>query len=77
MSVMKFFYDLLNQAQTDKRQPDFERRKMLVVRILDEYGQNLVTTLLHSCVFYLHSYMLSEVGIKCQTLVLFTHLFRF
>lgn len=62
MSVMKFFYDLINQGQSGKSQPDFETRKMLVRHIFNEYGQQLVTNLITSCVFYLHSYMLSEVA---------------
>lgn len=62
MSVMKFFYDLINQAQVGKNQPDYENRIMLVKRILDGSGQQLVTNLIHSCVYYLHSYMLSEVA---------------
>lgn len=62
MSVMKFFYDLINQGQIGKKQPDYEERKALVKRILDEYGQQLITNLIQSCVYYLHSYMLSEVA---------------
>ncbi|XP_074038890.1 transportin 3 [Leptinotarsa decemlineata] len=62
MSVMKFFYDLISQGQNGRTQPDFEKRKMLVTSILEEYGQQLTTNLIHSCVFYLHSYMLTEVA---------------
>ncbi|KAJ8927136.1 hypothetical protein NQ314_020409 [Rhamnusium bicolor] len=62
MSVMKFFYDLINQGQSGRAQPNYQERKMLVQRILDEYGQQLVANLIHACVFYLHSYMLSEVA---------------
>uniref|UniRef100_A0A6P7FJC4 Transportin-3 isoform X1 n=1 Tax=Diabrotica virgifera virgifera TaxID=50390 RepID=A0A6P7FJC4_DIAVI len=62
MSVMKFFYDLINQGQSGRADPEFNQRQMLVKSILDEYGQQLVSNLIHSCVFYLHSYMLSEVG---------------
>ncbi|XP_018572626.1 transportin-3 [Anoplophora glabripennis] len=61
-SVMKFFYDLINQGQSGRSQPNYQERKMVVRRILDEYGQQLVTNLLHACVFYLQSYMLSEVA---------------
>lgn len=35
---------------------------MLVSQILKEYGQQLVTNLVHACVFCLHTYMLSEVA---------------
>lgn len=62
MSVMKFFYDLINQAQISKNLAHYEKRKILVTQILDEYGQQLISNLIHSCVFYLHSYMLSEVA---------------
>lgn len=61
-SVMKFLYDLINTGKCGKSQPDYEQRKMLVTSILNQYGQQLVTNLLHACVFYLHSYMLSEVA---------------
>lgn len=61
-SVMKFFYDLISTGKICKNQPDFEQRKVMVTRILEEYGQQLATNLIHSCVFYLHTYMLSEVG---------------
>lgn len=36
--------------------------QLLVNQILKEYGQQLVTNLIHACVFYLHTYMLSEVA---------------
>jgi transportin-3 len=61
-SVMKFFYDLINTGKCGKNHVDYEQRKVLVTSILNEYGQQLVTNLLHACVFYLHSYMLSEVA---------------
>lgn len=62
MSVMKFFYDLINQGQVGKNQTDYKERRTLVKTILVEFGQQLVTNLIHSCVYYLHSYMLSEVA---------------
>lgn len=61
-SVMKFFCDMINTGKTGKNQPDFEERKLMVARVLEEYGQHLSTNLIHSCVFYLHTYMLSEVA---------------
>lgn len=36
--------------------------QMLVSQIVKEYGQQLMTNLIHACVFYLHTYMLSEVA---------------
>lgn len=56
-SVMKFFYDFIGVAQSDQAE-----RSVLTRRILEEYGQQLVKNLVHACVFYLHSYMLSEVA---------------
>ncbi|KAF5284574.1 hypothetical protein FQR65_LT02400 [Abscondita terminalis] len=61
-SVMKFFYDLISTGHTSKQQIDYEKRKEIVQEILKENGQQLVTNLVHACVFYLHSYMLTEVA---------------
>lgn len=61
-SVMKFFYDLINTGLCGKSLPDYQQRKILVANILSESGQQLITNLLHACIFYLHSYMLSEVA---------------
>lgn len=61
-SVMKFLCDLVNSGKSGKMQPDFEERKQIVASILSEYGQQLVTNLVHASVFCLHTYMLSEVG---------------
>lgn len=62
MSVMKFFHDLLNQGQSGHASPDFAERHELMKGILGQFGQQLVTNLLQACVFYLHTYMLSEVA---------------
>ncbi|CAG9762958.1 unnamed protein product [Ceutorhynchus assimilis] len=62
MSVMKFFNDLINQGLTGHSLPDFAERHQLVKAILDQLGQQLVNALVQACVFYLHTYMLSEVG---------------
>ncbi|XP_048516795.1 transportin-3 [Dendroctonus ponderosae] len=61
-AVMKFFHDLIYQGQSAHSAPDFMERRELVKGILDQFGQQLVTSLLQACVFYLHTYMLSEVG---------------
>lgn len=61
-SVMKFFCDMINTGKTGKDQTDFEERKGMVTRILEEYGQHLITNLVHACIFFLHTYMLSEVA---------------
>ncbi|KAF5302301.1 hypothetical protein FQA39_LY10340 [Lamprigera yunnana] len=61
-SVMKFFCDLINTGHCGKHQLDYVKRKEIVQAILKEHGQQLVTNLIHACVFYLHSHMLSEVA---------------
>lgn len=61
-SVMKFFYDLVNAGKSGSAQPDYEQRRSLVRNILNEFGEQLVTNLLHACVFCLHSYMLGDVS---------------
>lgn len=60
-SVMKFFCDMIDIGKNNKSQGDFKQREM-IKRILEEYGQHLVTNLIHSCAFCLHTYMLSEVA---------------
>ncbi|XP_050298662.1 transportin-3 [Anthonomus grandis grandis] len=62
MSVMKFFHDLVNQGQSSHSAPDFAERRKLVQETLDQFGQQLITALLQAAAFYLHTYMLSEVG---------------
>lgn len=62
VSVMKFFCDLINQGQTGQSQPDYAERHKLVKDILDQFGQQLVTSLLQACVFYLQMYLLPEVS---------------
>lgn len=61
-SVMKFIYDLISTGHSKKRDPDYDKRKELVGKILNEIGQQLVGNLIQTSVFYLHSYMLCEVG---------------
>lgn len=41
---------------------DFPLRQTLVLAIVRENGRILMTRLLHASVFYLHSYMLSDVS---------------
>ncbi|KAJ1519674.1 hypothetical protein ONE63_004939 [Megalurothrips usitatus] len=61
-SVMKFFYDLIHCGRKDESQQDFPLRQSLVLAIVRENGRTLTTRLLHSSVFFLHSYMLSDVS---------------
>ncbi|XP_065159262.1 transportin-3 [Atheta coriaria] len=61
-SVMKFFSDLINTGRNNRSSSDYTERKELVGSILQRYGAQLVHNLIHACVFYLHSYMFSEVG---------------
>lgn len=69
-SVMKFFYDLISCGQSGKSSPDYEVRKGLVLRLVQEHGQQLVTNLLHACVFYLQTYMLPDVADVIVELIL-------
>ncbi|KAF7284856.1 hypothetical protein GWI33_021499 [Rhynchophorus ferrugineus] len=62
VSVMKFFCDLISQGVTGQLQPDFRERVKLVQGILNQFGQQLVTTLIQSCVFYLQTYLLPDVA---------------
>lgn len=85
LSVMKFFYSLLNcgrandnrrhhhqqqhqqqQQQQQKQQeiidPATTLKKHLVQQIVQTHGEALVMNLMQASVFYLHSYMLSDVA---------------
>lgn len=61
-TVMKFFSDLVNTGRSGKHQPDFFQRQELIKQVLVQYGPRLMGALLQACVFYLHTYMLGEVG---------------
>lgn len=60
-SVMKFFQDLIRSGRTSEHVEN-ELVKNLVLQIVGEYGQQLVNNLLHACVYYLHTYMLSDIA---------------
>lgn len=75
LSVMKFFYSLLNcgrahehrrhqQHQTinDNNDPATLMKKHLVHQILQTHGSALVVNLMQASVFHLHTYMLSDVA---------------
>lgn len=62
MSVMKFFYDMIHCGRTGEQTAEAEMRKQLVLGLVQEYGPQLINNLLHACVFYLHTYMLSDVA---------------
>ncbi|XP_044748390.1 transportin-3 [Coccinella septempunctata] len=61
-SVMKFLYDVISTGHLGKKQSDWTTRNTLVRSILNQFGQQLVTNLIHASVFYLHSYMLCEIS---------------
>ncbi|KAE8750021.1 hypothetical protein FOCC_FOCC003145 [Frankliniella occidentalis] len=61
-SVMKFFYDLIHCGRNNESKEDFATRQSLVLAKVRENGQILTARLLHASVFYLHSYMLSDVA---------------
>lgn len=58
LSVMKFFYNLLNCGRSDSN----DIKRGLVLQLVQANGEALVLNLLHSSVFCLHSYMLSDVA---------------
>ncbi|KAL1139884.1 hypothetical protein AAG570_006861 [Ranatra chinensis] len=69
-SVMKFFYDLVHAGRNHEDREDFQVRKRLVANILHERGQDLVSNLIHACVFCLQSYMLADVADAIMELML-------
>lgn len=74
LSVMKFFYNLLScgrpderknrsqSAQADAMAADDALKRMLVKQLMVTFAEQLVVNLLNASVFYLHSYMLSDVA---------------
>lgn len=72
LSVMKFFYSLLNcgrstdgrrhQKQPENVDPSVTLKKHLVRQIVQMHGEALVMNLTQASVFYLHTYMLSDVS---------------
>lgn len=58
LSVMKFFFNLFNSGRRDSN----ELKRMLVLQLVQANGETLVINLLHASVYYLHSYMLSDVA---------------
>lgn len=58
LSVMKFFYNLLNGGRPDQDAV----RQHLVHRIIEMNGKELIRNLLYASVYRLHSYMLSDVA---------------
>lgn len=61
-SVMKFFCDLIITGRNHESRNDYELRRTLVQSLLQQNAQLLVNNLLYASVFYLHSYMLSDVA---------------
>lgn len=58
LSVMKFFFNLLNCGRSERD----EMKRMLVKQLVYANGEALIMNLVHASVFYLHSYMLSDVA---------------
>ena len=61
-SVMKFFYDLIHCGRNNESKEDFPLRQNLVLAIVRENGNLLMSRLIYVSVFTLHSYMLSDVS---------------
>lgn len=73
LSVMKFFYSLLSCGRThgsgkntDATNPAViaanQQKQVLVHQLVQTHGDALVVNLIHASVFYLHSYMMSDVA---------------
>lgn len=58
LSVMKFFFNLLNCGRSDSD----EMKRHLVYQLCLVNGEALVVNLIHASVYCLHSYMLSDVA---------------
>ena len=58
LSVMKFFCNLLSYGRPDKS----DQLKAIVHQIIITNGETLVINLVYASVYYLHSYMLSDVA---------------
>ncbi|KAK7861760.1 hypothetical protein R5R35_010783 [Gryllus longicercus] len=61
-SVMKFINNLILAGRFQREDADYKQCQSLVKSVLHEKGQLLVTTLIHTSVFYLHSYMMYNVA---------------
>ncbi|XP_071476765.1 LOW QUALITY PROTEIN: transportin-3-like [Diadema antillarum] len=61
-SVMKFFSELVRSGVEKWEAEDFERRKALVVGILQEYGEALLKAIMEACAFYLPAYRMPDHG---------------
>uniref|UniRef100_A0A0A9ZA41 Transportin-3 n=2 Tax=Lygus hesperus TaxID=30085 RepID=A0A0A9ZA41_LYGHE len=69
-SVMKFFFDLIHAGRNNTSAEDFEVRKRLVLNVIQEKGQDLITNLLHAFVFCLHTYVLPDIAEVIMELML-------
>jgi transportin-3 len=49
-SVVRYLYEFINLAKTKEDQPDFAVRRQLVLEVLSQHGELLVTSVLVSCV---------------------------
>lgn len=74
VSVMKFFCDLIDCSRSSccdlSDAAAAAKRKQLVRNVLHEFGQQLISNLLHASVFFLHTYMLPDVAdVICKLMV--------
>uniref|UniRef100_A0A8C3PX19 Transportin 3 n=1 Tax=Chrysolophus pictus TaxID=9089 RepID=A0A8C3PX19_CHRPC len=61
-SVMKFLRDLVHTGVANDHEEDFELRTELIAQVLRQWGQQLVSQLLHTCCFCLPPYTLPDVA---------------
>uniref|UniRef100_A0A8C3L4J8 Transportin-3 n=1 Tax=Chrysolophus pictus TaxID=9089 RepID=A0A8C3L4J8_CHRPC len=60
--VMKFLRDLVHTGVANDHEEDFELRTELIAQVLRQWGQQLVSQLLHTCCFCLPPYTLPDVA---------------
>ncbi|XP_053572309.1 transportin-3 isoform X2 [Bombina bombina] len=61
-SVMKFLRDLVHTGVSNDHEENFEVRKDLITQVLNQFGQQLISQLVHACCFCLPPYTLPDVA---------------
>ncbi|XP_077325623.1 transportin-3 isoform X3 [Lithobates pipiens] len=61
-SVMKFLRDLIHTGISNDHEENFEVRKDLIQQVMNQFGQQLVSQILHACCFCLPPYTLPDVA---------------
>ncbi|PIN90650.1 hypothetical protein AB205_0201760 [Aquarana catesbeiana] len=59
---MKFLRDLIHTGISNDHEENFEVRKDLIQQVMNQFGQQLVSQILHACCFCLPPYTLPDVA---------------